>query len=140
MPLALVQGKNMSDGIEVSIEGFYNALINRDVERMMSLFTEDATLSWGPFEFKGWNEIKKWATDLGRMFPKLKVNRGGLIVSENQTFHKFTMEVTTPDGREGLIHGEGRYEFDNLRIRRVWINLTRGYIIIKRGELKGFLR
>lgn len=121
----------MRKGFITSIRCFYNSLMDGNIENLISLCTEDAILNWGPYKFEGREEIRTWATELRLLFPKLKIKEVRLFVRENNIAHKFILNVTTPDGRNGWIPCEGVYKFKNSSIDNIKINLSYGSLKIK---------
>ena len=123
--------------VEASIQGFYDALMNKDLEGLLSFCTEDAILMWASFTFKGREEIKRWAMEFGEHFTKLTLENISIVQAKDYTIHRFNITITLPDERKGWAPGVGRYEFKNGKFQRIWIDLfrKRGRILIKRRDL-----
>lgn len=126
--------------IMASIRGFCDALMRRDVEKALSLCTEDAALLWGPFVFEGRREIKRWMTGLGELFPKLKLRdkslRRPLRVKGNRATHDLVIEIILPDSQMARMPGFAVYEFRHRKIRRVKFTLSYGYVTVKLESTK----
>jgi len=110
--------------MKAAIRGAYRALISRDVGLMLSFFTEDATLEWASFTFKGREEIRGWAEELVRMFSNIKILEIELVAKGSTAKHEFAIAVTVPDGRKGLLPAMGTYDFNDGKIQRLWITLS----------------
>lgn len=124
------------EAIRASIRGTYKALIGKDVEGALSFYADDATLVWGPYTFKGREEIRKWATEVTQQFEKLFVMETGLTVEGNKATHGFVIQITTSDGFRGRLPGIGVYEFRDGKIQSVKVVLSRGAIVLKREEAR----
>lgn len=117
--------------IRDSISGFCNALMRRDVEKVLAFFAEDATLVWGPFTFEARQGIKIWATGLGEIFPKLKLRTMSLRIWENRAIHAFIIEIILPKGNLGQLPCMSEYEIRQGIIRNVKFSPSHGYIIVE---------
>lgn len=113
----------------------YNDLSNGNIDRMLSFFSEDAVLEWGPFTFKGRDGLRKWSLDLRQMFPQISFKLSEPRIQRNTASHGFVIGVTAPSGRRGLIHVIAEYEFDNSRIRHVRIDILEGTLVVRKQEL-----
>ena len=122
--------------IKSSVRGVCEALFSRNVEKAVSFYADDATLTWGPFTFKGQKEVEMWATEMGQKFEKLSLMETGLTVEGSKATHEFVLGVFTSDGFRGMLPGVGVYEFRDGKIQHVKITLSYGIVIIKREDEK----
>lgn len=125
---------DLAEEFKASIQAFYDALMSKDPDGVLSLCTEDAVLGWGPYSFEGKEEIKRWATELGLHFAWFRLENVSVAQEKDSVVHRFNIRVTMPNGQRGWLPVEGKYEFEKGRFRRIWINPSRGYILIKRRD------
>lgn len=105
-----------------------NALTMMDIEKVLALFTDDATLVWGTYSFTTKQEIKRWAIGLRELFPKMNIKQMSLKIQDNKANHLFIIEIILPDGRIGLLPCKSEYEFKNGKINHVKFTISHGYI------------
>ena len=115
--------------IITSISGVCDALIGRDVEKVLSFFTEDATLVWGSFAFEDRPGIKSWVIGLGEIFPKLNLRTMSLRIQGNKATHVFIIDIILQDDQRGQLPCTSEYEFRKDKILHVKFTLSYGYII-----------
>ncbi|MDQ1280313.1 MAG: Nuclear transport factor 2 family protein [Thermoproteota archaeon] len=113
----------------------YDNLSKGNIDRMLSFFSEDAVLEWGPFTFKGRDDLKKWSLDLRQMFPQISFKLNEPKVQENKASHGFVISITASNGRRGLIHVLAQYEFENSRIKHAKIDILEGTLVVRKQEL-----
>jgi len=129
--------ENMREGeVEEVIRDAYRALVRGDVDRMLSFCTDDVTLDWGPFTFEGEEEVRQWEEELRRMFPEIGILETRLEVHGSTAVHEFIIEVTTPEGRRGILPVTGNYDVKDGKIQRISITLLRGALIVSEAEIK----
>ena len=113
------------------IRSFYKALSNKDVSEALSFFTDDAVLVWGPFTFRGREEIRRWMVELGELASSLQFGEKSLAAQGNVITNEFFMGLLTNDGEKGLIPGTGIFEFKGGKIQQIRISLSYGYVLMK---------
>lgn len=113
----------------------YDDLSKGNIERMLNFFSEDAVLEWGPFVFKGKENVRKWSIDLRQMFPQLSFKLNEPRIQGNTASHSFIIGITTPNGRRGLIRVMADYEFDNKKIKHAKIDILEGDLVVRKQEL-----
>lgn len=82
------------------IEQWVDAWNEKDIDRMESMYTEDAVLYQAPVRqaLKGWNYLHDRLTDLYEGFPDAKMKINDLHVDRNIAFLEFN-EIGTHTGR-----------------------------------------
>lgn len=129
--MKLIRGENVTEGEmeEASVRGICDALVRRDVVKALSFFADDATLTWGPFEFEGRERIKTWIAELEEMFPELIFREKSLKAQRDGATQEFVIEAFIPDGRKALLPGTAIYEFRDGKIKLLRIAISHGYLI-----------
>jgi len=117
--------------IRASIHGVCDALMGGDVEKVLTFFTEDATLVWGSFAFEDRQGIKRWTTELGEIFPKMQLRTMSLRIRGNRATQLFSLEIVLPDDQRGWLPCTAEYDFRHESIQHVKFTLSYGYIIVK---------
>lgn len=105
--------------MKASIHGYYGALISKDVDTMLSFCSEDVTLDWESFTFRGRSEVKAWAEEFGRIFSEIMIVEIKLEVQRSTAKHDFIIVVSALDGRKGLAPAMGTYSFNEGKIQHV---------------------
>jgi len=101
-----------------AIRGIHEALNNRDVEKAVSFFADDATMIACEGIFKGREEIKRRFTWFLRQWSELKVTENKLILEGNRAAHEYVIEGTTREGK-GRFPGVAIYAFGNGKVQQV---------------------
>jgi hypothetical protein len=90
----------------------YQMLEGKRIKAMLNSFSENAVLTWGPFEFTGKEEIAKWAGELLDLFTSIHIVDRALTVNEDKVYHEFLIEVVTLDTKKGVMPVSGNYELE----------------------------
>ena len=118
------------------VRKFCLALMNNNLSELLRLFSRDPVVSWGPYRFQGKEEIRRWASELGEMFPELFISEKLMEIEGDQARHEFLIESVTRDGRRAWLPCVGTYELEGRRIRSLNIQLLRGWMAVKREDLE----
>ncbi|MDQ1280405.1 MAG: Nuclear transport factor 2 family protein [Thermoproteota archaeon] len=125
-------GKSLdAEDSKTVIRSFYKALSNKDVGKALSFITDDAILVWGPFTFRGREEIRKWMVELGELAIGLQFGEKSLAAQGSMITSEFFMGILTNDGERGLIPCNGLFEFKSGKIQQIRITLSYGYVLMK---------
>jgi len=110
----------MSEGeIRRVIGSFQEAVSNSDVEKIISLFADDATFVRPEGTFKGKEEIKRSFTWLLQNYSKFALRETDLIVTGNKAALEFAAEGTTTEGVAHRLPGVLAFQFTNGKIWQV---------------------
>lgn len=120
------------------IHGLCEALTNRDMKEILSFYADDATLSWGPYVFKGIEEIKTWAMELEANFREFNFKENKLVVGENKAEQNFAAKISMPNGFRGSLRGIGKYEFEGKKIKKITIEFSEGIAIFDPDNLDAY--
>ncbi|MBS7625774.1 nuclear transport factor 2 family protein [Candidatus Bathyarchaeota archaeon] len=107
------------DRMKLIVRDAHDALMKGDVEKFVSLCSEDVTYIDPAGEFKGLDQIRRWSKWLYGWFPKLTFKETGLIVEENKLVHEYVFEGTTKDGLTARFPGVAIYEFKDEKIQQI---------------------
>lgn len=116
---------------KATIRSFYKALTAKDVDKTLSFFTDDAVLIWGPFTFRGKEEVKRWLIELGELALSLQFGEKSLIAQGNVVTNEFFMSLLTHDDKRGLIPGTSVYELNGGKIQQIKVTLSIGYVLMR---------
>ncbi|MDQ1280462.1 MAG: Nuclear transport factor 2 family protein [Thermoproteota archaeon] len=118
--------------IKSGIRGVWKALISENLEEALSFYTDDATLTWGQFSFKGIEEIRRWAKELAQHLGKLAFRENELTIEGDKAIQNFTIMFAPPDTFRGIMSGVGLYEFKNGKIQYLKITFFPGYTVVNK--------
>jgi ketosteroid isomerase-like protein len=106
--------------LEGIVRSFVEAFVKKDVEKMMTFFTEDAVWVAPEGEFKGVNEVRRYLTWYSpEDFRMNLVGSGvGVSVKGNVAVFQYMIEATSPGGLKCVTPGVSVYEFSGEKIRR----------------------
>jgi len=107
--------------IESAVRDFVEAYVKRDVEKMLSLLTEDAVWVLPEGTFKGKEEVKRFLTWDAQITPDVKLRDAGIgiMVKGNKAVWEWVFEGSTPDGRRCReIPGITVFEFSGEKIQQ----------------------
>ncbi len=122
---------------EACVLGFYYALKTEDLDKMLALCAEDMSLTWGPFTFKGKEDVKRWAAELWHHFKEIKFARFELhVLRENRVESMFDLEATNLNGPRGRLTGAGAFRFKDGKIQDIQINVMGGFIFYKEKDIQ----
>lgn len=126
---------NPNERVRESIQSFCQALSGRDFNGLQSLLADDATLNWGPYTFRGKEQVLKWAKDLFELFPFMSLQEKSLTVQGDSAKHDFIMAFLTSDRQRGGLPCTAEYDFEDGYIRKITVNLLNGFLFINRSDL-----
>ena len=106
--------------LESIIRDFEEAYTKRDVEKMMTFFTEDAVWVAPEGVFSGKNEVRRYLTWYAPEDFKMRLIETGIgvAVKGNRAVFQYTLEATSKDGVKCETPGVSVYEFSGEKIRR----------------------
>lgn len=106
--------------LESIIRDFVETFTKKDVEKMMSFFTEDAVWVAPEGLFSGKNEVKRYLTWYAPEDIRMKlIDAGiGIAVKGNKAVYQYTLEATTKEGVKCETPGVSVYEFSGEKIQR----------------------
>jgi ketosteroid isomerase-like protein len=104
--------------LEDFIRDFDKALMEMDVEKILSFFVEDGVYVLLEGTFKGKEELRRYWTWSVKINPKIRDAGVGIVVKGDRIFHEFIVEGTTPDGKNFEIPGMDVYEISNGKIQQ----------------------
>lgn len=122
--------------IKERVHSFCQALAGRNLDRIQSLLADQATLSWGPYDFEGKESILTWAKELSELFPFMAFKEKALEVHGATAKHEFMIAFLTPDGQRGWLPCIGTYDFKDGRIQRVKVSLLHGFLAVSRDDVE----
>jgi ketosteroid isomerase-like protein len=132
-----MSGSSLSESeIRECVYGFCQALAARNLEKIQSMIAEDASVSWGPYNFKGKNEILTWAIELHELFPFMTFKENSLEVSVESAKHDFLIAFLTAQSQRGWLPIHGTYTFKDGQIIRFDAELLHGFLSIKKTEIE----
>jgi hypothetical protein len=115
--------------------GFWTALVDNDVETMLSYCNEDLTVSWGPYTFNGVEEVRRWAEGLICMFQSLTIVENGISVDGSTVKHVLSFQSSFDDDRRGMLPTSVLYGFVDGMIEKMSVTLSPGTLYITREQV-----
>ncbi|MDQ1279676.1 MAG: Nuclear transport factor 2 family protein [Thermoproteota archaeon] len=128
----------LEEDIVSLINSLCEAITNKDAKKILSFYLDDASLSWGPYVFKGIDEIKKWALELGANFREFNFKENSLVVRENTAEQKFTAKISMPNGFRGILRGTSKYEFEGEKIKKNVIEFSEGIAVFDPDNIDAY--
>ena len=119
-----------------TIYRFYEALAMKNTDRISEIFEDDSMLYWGPYEFKGREEILNWSHELFELFPFISFKEKTLEISGEKAKHEFMIAFLTAQGRKGWLPCIADYDFDNDMIKLLKIQLLHGFLAVDKDEVE----
>ena len=110
--------------------------MKNDLAELLNLFGREPVVSWGPYRFRGEEEIRRWVSELREIFPVLFIKEKLMEVKENQVRHEFLIESVTKDGQRTWLPCVGIYNLDEGRIQSLNIQLLHGWMAVKKEDLE----
>lgn len=120
----------------VRVQGFYQALLEKDFETLLKSCTEDVILFWGPYKFEGREKVKQWATEFKELFPRSGIADKVVKFEENRMTNDFVLSFIIPSGECGWLQCVGTYGFEGDKIQSVRIEPLKGIFTIKKEDLE----
>ncbi len=128
------------DAVDADTRGqvhkFCLALMKNDLVELLNLFGKDPVVSWGPYRFRGEDEIRRWVSELREMFPVLFIKEKSMEMKGNQVRHEFLIDSMTKDGRRAWLPCVGLYDLDERHIQSLSIQLLPGWMAVKKEDLE----
>jgi hypothetical protein len=100
------------------IHNLYLMLEKRQIDAILESFSENSVLKWGPFEYKGKQEIKKWVEEFLDLFTSMHIVERAININADTVHHNFLIEVITLDKKRGIMPVSGIYTFEGDRFQR----------------------
>lgn len=120
------------------MRSIHRALINKDVDKAVSFYRDDATLIANEGTFKGVQEIRRYYTWLLQQWSELKFIETMLLVDGNKAAYEYVVEGTGREGREvSKFSGVDMYEFRNGKVQQVRAYFDR--LLITKQLARGWL-
>jgi ketosteroid isomerase-like protein len=93
--------------LESIVRSFVDAFVKKDVEKMMTFFTEDATWIAPEGEFKGKNKVRRYLTWYSpENFRMNLIDAGiGVVVKGDKAIFQYNIEATSPAGVKCVTRG-----------------------------------
>jgi hypothetical protein len=98
--------------------------------------TEEPSLSWGPYNFLGVEDILTWAAELFELFPFMSFKEKSLEVNESSAKHEFMIAFLTTQGRQGWLPCDAEYTFRDDKISQLKIKLLHGFLAVSQDEVE----
>lgn len=125
--------------VRTNIHKFYQGLTAGDYELMLSSCTKDITLEWtsSTFEvtFRGEYELRQWAENLRRIFPKMQFSEAGLIINGIKAKHQLIIHLSAPDGRRGMLPAVASYNCKDGKIQHIMVTLSKGFLLFTKAQV-----
>ncbi len=118
------------------VHSFCQALTGKNLDTLSTLLSDEASLSWGPYDFEGNESILAWAGELFELFPFMTFKEKTLEVQGPSVKHEFLIAFMTSSGQKGWLPCESTYEFNGDKISQVKVNLLHGFLTINRDDIE----
>ena len=118
------------------VRSFCQALTGKNLDKLRNLLSDEASLSWGPYDFEGKESILTWAGELFELFPFMTFKEKTLEAQGPSVKHEFLIAFMTSQGQKGWLPCESTYEFKGDLIDRVKVNLLHGFLAISRDDVE----
>jgi hypothetical protein len=118
------------------VHSFCQALTGKNLDKLRSLLSDEASLSWGLYDFEGKESILTWAGELFELFPFMTFKEKSLEVQGSSVKHEFLIAFMTSQGQKGWLPCESTYEFNGDKIRQVKVNLLHGFLAVNRDDIE----
>ena len=123
-------------GVREVVYGFYQALTLKNLDEIRRLFSDGASLSWGPYDFVGKERIMTWASEFFELFPFISFKEKKLEVSGDSVKHEFMIAFLTAQGRKGWLPCESIYTIRDGKINQVNVKLLHGFLAVSSDEVE----
>ena len=131
------QSRRPEDLQKSRVIDFCQALAGRNLERVFSLMTDSATLSWGPYGFNDRKAIIRWAGELYELFPFMSIQSKSLNVNGPTVRQELVIAFLTSEKQRGWLPCVAEYGFEKGRICSLSITLLNGYLAVNRSDVVG---
>lgn len=118
------------------VRSFCQALTGKNLDKLRNLLSDEASLSWGPYDFEGKESILTWAEELFELFPFMTFKEKTLEAQGPSVKHEFLIAFMTSQGQKGWLPCKSTYEFKGDLIDRVKVNLLHGFLAISRDDVE----
>jgi hypothetical protein len=118
------------------VHSFCQALTGKNLDKLRILLSDEASLSWGPYDFEGKESIITWAGELFELFPFMTFKEKNLEVQGPSVKHEFLIAFMTSQGQKGWLPCESTYEFNGDKISQVKVNLLHGFLAVNRDDIE----
>ena len=114
------------------IREVHKAIAAQDMEKMLSFYSDDATIVNPEGTFKGKAEIRRYWTWLYQQLSEVLTIEKEIIIQGNKAVHEYMYESTSLKGIKGSVPGVSMLQFENKKIKEVRSYLDR-LMIAKQG-------
>lgn len=122
--------------IKELVYGFCQALTLKNLDKIQSLLSDGASLSWGPYDFVGKESILTWVSEFFELFPFISFKEKKLEVYKSTAKHEFMIAFLTAQGRKGWLPCESTYTFMDSKIHQLKVKLLHGFLAVSRDEVE----
>ena len=123
-------------GVKEVVYGFYQALTLKNLDEVGRLFSDEASLSWGPYDFVGKQRILTWASEFFELFPFISFKEKKFEASGDTANHEFMIAFLTAQGRKGWLPCESTYKIVDGKIHEVEFKLLHGFLAVSSEEVE----
>ncbi len=107
----------MSNGIKSVIQAAHEAIIKNDVEKLLTCFTADASITDAVGTLRGHDGVRTWIKWLYKSMSKVNLKETGLVIEGDKAAHEYVFEGTTPEGVNVNFSSLAIYEFKDEKIQ-----------------------
>ncbi|MGQ9543195.1 MAG: nuclear transport factor 2 family protein [Candidatus Bathyarchaeia archaeon] len=107
------------EDVKAAVRGVHDAIMSNDVERFISFFAEDATLTDAAGILKGPDGLRLWMKWLYSNFSRMILKDKRLIAEGDSAAHEYLLEGATPEGSTVSFSGVAIYEFKDGKIQHI---------------------
>ena len=106
-----------------TVHGIHEAMVKKDIEKLLSFFTDDARLISSEGTFIGKKEIGRYFTWMSEPYEETTSTTVNLIVQGDKAAHEYVIEATSADGTRVSLPGVAMYDFKDGKAQEI-----RGYL------------
>ena len=109
--------------IESMVRDFADSFEKKDIDKILSFFTDDSTFIGPEGIFKGKEEIKRYITWISNVITDIKFTDDGvgIIVQGNKAVYQNIFSYTINEGMKVKVNNVGTYEFSGDKVKNHWI-------------------
>lgn len=101
------------------IKSYWKAEGEKDLEKILTHFTEQASFSSPTMELKGKENIKEFYQGMIDNFKKIDVVPSHFLEQGNEIAVEYSCKLVKPDGREGVARGFNLFEISDNKIEKI---------------------
>jgi len=107
------------------VHGIHEAIVGKDIQKLLSFFTENATVISSEGTFKGKKEIERYFSWLIDPFEEAASITVNLIIHGKKAAHEYVVEGTSADGTRVSMPAVALYDFKDDKAHEIRIYLDR---------------